>query len=102
MPNAGDRDKARAMIVVCLLLTHYVSPSQELLPYFLHWTRTVLMKERAQEKLAFNISCGLKLPKVHEYTGRAFYDWPPSMQEIDAAWKNKKVEVHVQWPLGDI
>ena len=31
-----------------------------------------------------------------------YYDWPPSICEIDAIMKDKKVEVLIQWPTSEL
>ncbi len=78
--------------MIFVLLTHYVSPSIELLSLLKSWL-TKLLPEQTTNRLVSLAITGLKTPRVHEASNRYYYDWSPSLYEIDAVLRDKKVEV---------
>jgi hypothetical protein len=60
-----------------------------------------LSHEKLTERMALMALKGLRQPRIHEASGRAYYDWPPSLYEIDAVAREKNpTEVTIQWPDG--
>ena len=43
----------------------------------------------------------LNKPNSHENSGKLYVDWPPSLYEIDAAFKNHTVTIEVVYPTEE-
>ena len=105
------------MLLVFVLLTRYATPSEikssattdpsrkenpndSLFTLLLSWLNKIRGDKTVDRfvKMAIN---NLKAPSVHKESGRAYFDWPPSLYEIDAVYKDKSVDVQVMWPTGE-
>jgi hypothetical protein len=58
-------------------------------------------KDKTLDRLVKMAINNLKSPCVHRESGRAYYDWPPSLYEIDSVFRDKSVAVQVMWPTGE-
>jgi len=95
------KEKTKTVIVMFVLLTRYITPKEQLLSLLISWLNK-LTQEKFIERFVNLAIKGLKTPRVHEASGRAYYHWPPSLYEIDAIFKDKKIEVNVMWPTGEM
>jgi hypothetical protein len=88
-------------MVMLVLLTHYFTPSEHLMPSVLLWLAH-LQDEKFLERLAGYVLDSIEKPTIDKASGRAFYDWPPSLYEIDAVARGGKITVNIMWPTGEI
>lgn len=112
-----QKEPFKLMLLVFVLLTRYATPSENkassntdpnrkenpndsLFTLLLSWLNKIRGDKTVDRlvKMAIN---NLKTPCVHKESGRAYFDWPPSLYEIDAVYKDKSVDVQVMWPSGE-
>jgi hypothetical protein len=104
-----QKEAFKLMLLVFVLLTRYASPSEikstatadsikkenpndSLFTLLLSWLNKI-RGDKTVDRLVKMAIINLKTPCVHKESGRAYFDWPPSLYEIDAVYKDKSVDV---------
>jgi hypothetical protein len=103
-----QKEPFKLMFLVFVFLTRYATPSEvkpplpmelkkenpndSLLTLLLSWLNKIRGDKTVDRLLKMAIS-NLKTPCVHKESGRAYFDWPPSLYEIDSIYRDKSVDI---------